>query len=78
MFNVKLKPLLIIDCSSLFSKIVDILLGPNQASEGLSLFFFTSGAMQVDLEKHLGEDRLSADIVTCLAHLQVVPFGCIV
>lgn len=31
--------------------------------------------MQVDLEKHLGEDSLSADIVTCLAHLQVVHRG---
>lgn len=32
---------------------------------------FSSCVMQVDLEKHLGEDSLSADIVTCLAHLQV-------
>jgi hypothetical protein len=30
--------------------------------------------MQADLEKHLGVDRLSVDVVTCLSHLQVVPY----
>lgn len=27
--------------------------------------------VQADLEKHLGENSFRADVVTCLAHLQV-------
>lgn len=51
---------------------VEVLFEPDYVREGLCLLIF-SGAMQADLEKHLGVERLSVDVVTCLSHLQVDP-----
>lgn len=56
---------------------VKVLFEPDYASGGLSLFR-SSGVMQADLEKHLGVERLSVDVVTCLSHLQVVPLPIII
>lgn len=50
---------------------VHALFGPDHARR-LSSFLF-SGVMQADLEKHLGVEKLSVDVVTCLSHLQVAP-----